>query len=124
MSTHHGFIEEFPFIRVDAFNGDPALLNPYTSLGPSFSLLSHAHTDHLTGLDSARFDGFVYCTEVTRELVLGSMTAGERVRSELNGSRRVYKFAGLRGREAASGRMRSDKLVGRGSLSEWERAVN
>jgi len=111
MSTHHGFLREFPFIRVDAFNGDPAVVNPYTGQGPTFSLLSHAHTDHLTGLDSPRFDGFVYCTPVTRELVMGSMTAGERVRAELHGNARVYKFAGLRGRDGQTGRMKSDKIV-------------
>lgn len=42
-------VREFPFIRVDAFNGDPAALNPFTRKAPHFYLLTHAHTDHIAG---------------------------------------------------------------------------
>jgi L-ascorbate metabolism protein UlaG (beta-lactamase superfamily) len=67
MSTHHGFssspsppeklepsanslqVKEFPWIRVDAFDGDPSVVNPYTGQAPHFYLLTHAHTDHITG---------------------------------------------------------------------------
>lgn len=113
MSTHHGFIKEFPFIRVDAFNGDPKQVNPYTGLGPTISLLSHAHTDHLAGLASAAFDHDVHCTAVTRELVTGTVAAADRVRNEVNpGSRREYKFANLRRRDARhGGKLGGERLV-------------
>ena len=120
MSTHHGFIKcafpaprtptrlrahafrtcrEFPFIRVDAFDGDPARVNPYSDHAPLFYLLTHSHTDHFVGqhlpslsiklrthtrkagLDSPTFEGEIFCTPVTRHLVLNTMEAGERVRS-------------------------------------------
>ncbi|TNY22667.1 hypothetical protein DMC30DRAFT_445127 [Rhodotorula diobovata] len=97
MSTHHGFIKEFPFIRVDAFNGDPAELNPYTGRAPHFYLLTHAHTDHIGGLNSPHFHGQIYATPITKQLVLDTMEAADRVRFEELGSRirRKRKFANL-----------------------------
>ncbi|GAA5972955.1 hypothetical protein JCM11641_000337 [Rhodosporidiobolus odoratus] len=106
MATHHGFIEEFPFIRIDAFDGDPALVNPYTGLAPHFYLLTHAHTDHITGLDSPHFSGQIYATPLTKQLILETMTAADRVRYEELGShiRKNRKFANLtRCRSAISG---------------------
>ncbi|ORY88222.1 hypothetical protein BCR35DRAFT_301744 [Leucosporidium creatinivorum] len=101
MSTHHGFIKEFPWIRVDAFNGgdDPGRLNPFTGKAPFVHLLTHAHTDHIQGLDSPNFQGRIYTTAVTKHLLLNTMEAGERVRhEELPHARKVLKFANLRKR--------------------------
>ncbi|GAA6052948.1 hypothetical protein JCM3770_006749 [Rhodotorula araucariae] len=97
MSTHHGFIKEFPFIRVDAFHGDPAVANPYTGKAPHFYLLTHAHTDHIVGLNSPHFHGQIYATPVTKQLVLETMQAADRVRYEELGKRfgRKRKFANL-----------------------------
>ncbi|GAA5909665.1 hypothetical protein JCM8208_003841 [Rhodotorula glutinis] len=98
MSTHHGFIKEFPFIRVDAFNGDPAALNPFTRKAPHFYLLTHAHTDHIAGLNSPHFHGQIYATPITKQLVLDTIEAADRVRYEELGHRvgRRFKFANLR----------------------------
>ncbi|KPV71502.1 uncharacterized protein RHOBADRAFT_56545 [Rhodotorula graminis WP1] len=98
MSTHHGFIKEFPFIRVDAFNGDPAALNPFTPKAPHFYLLTHAHTDHIAGLNSPHFHGQIYATPITKQLVLDTIEAADRVRYEELGHRvgRRFKFANLR----------------------------
>ncbi|BGP51194.1 hypothetical protein JCM10450v2_007123 [Rhodotorula kratochvilovae] len=97
MSTHHGFIKEFPFIRVDAFHGDPAVVNPYTGKAPHFYLLTHAHTDHIVGLNSPHFHGQIYATPITKQLVLETMEAADRVRYEELGKRvgRKRKFANL-----------------------------
>ncbi|GAA5826627.1 hypothetical protein JCM11251_002825 [Rhodosporidiobolus azoricus] len=97
MATHHGFLREFPFIRIDAFDGDPANVNPYTAKAPLFYLLTHAHTDHIVGLDSPHFAGQIYCTPLTKRLLLETMTAADRVREEELGKRvkRVKKFANL-----------------------------
>ncbi|GAA5853553.1 hypothetical protein JCM9279_001312 [Rhodotorula babjevae] len=98
MSTHHGFIKEFPFIRVDAFNGDPAVLNPFTRKAPHFYLLTHAHTDHIAGLNSPQFHGLIYATPITKQLVLDTVEAADRVRYDELGHRvgRRLKFANLR----------------------------
>ncbi|GAA6043928.1 hypothetical protein JCM8097_000903 [Rhodosporidiobolus ruineniae] len=103
MATHHGFLREFPFIRVDAFDGDPAIHNPFTGKPPLFYLLSHAHTDHFVGLDSPHFAGLIYCTPVTRRLLLETMTAADRVRYDELGERvgKNYKHKGLRKKQTA-----------------------
>ncbi|GAA6009631.1 hypothetical protein JCM10207_004132 [Rhodosporidiobolus poonsookiae] len=85
MATHHGFLREFPFIRVDAFDGDPARVNPFTGKGPHFYLLSHAHTDHIVGLNSPYFAGKIYAHPLTKRLVLDAMEAADRVRHEEHG---------------------------------------
>lgn len=47
-----------------------------TQMGAS---VTHAHADHLQGLESKAFGSTVYCTSVTRELVLLTQPAWERV---------------------------------------------
>ncbi|GAA5853129.1 hypothetical protein JCM8547_000211 [Rhodosporidiobolus lusitaniae] len=103
MATHHGFLLEFPFIRIDAFDGDPAVVNPYTGQAPLFYLLSHAHTDHLVGLDSPHFSGTIYCTPQTRTLLLETQTAADRVRYEELGKAvgKRKKFANLQRKKTA-----------------------
>ncbi|GAA5900062.1 hypothetical protein JCM6882_002603 [Rhodosporidiobolus microsporus] len=105
MATHHGFIREFPFIRIDAFDGDPSTVNPYTGKAPLFYLLTHAHTDHIVGLDSASFSGQIYCTPLTKQLLLETMTAADRVRHEELGqrTRKKRKFDNLRRPRNAKG---------------------
>ncbi|GAA5898232.1 hypothetical protein JCM5296_001191 [Sporobolomyces johnsonii] len=98
MSTHHGFLKEFPFIRVDAFDGDPAVKNPFTGKAPHFYLLTHAHTDHITGLNSPHFAGRIYATPVTKHLIENTMEAADRVLCEEFGERVKprKKFANLK----------------------------
>ncbi|KAK4052822.1 hypothetical protein OIV83_002109 [Microbotryomycetes sp. JL201] len=94
MSTHHGFINEFPWIRVDAF--DKARKPPEGSVSSAHVyLLTHCHTDHIVGLDSPLFSGIVYMTEPTKTVILNTATAGDRVRHEEMGSRLSKKFANL-----------------------------
>ncbi|KAL8280594.1 hypothetical protein RQP46_006917 [Phenoliferia psychrophenolica] len=111
ITTHR----EFPFIRVDAFDGDPARVNPYSTRAPHFYLLTHAHTDHITGLNSPTFEGEIYCTAATKALLLGTIEAGDRVlHEELPHVDRKYKFANLRkvqkGRGQGTGRSGGDKI--------------
>ncbi|BGO95126.1 hypothetical protein NBRC10512_006410 [Rhodotorula toruloides] len=94
MSTHHGYLNEFPFIRVDNFDGDT---NCYGKK-PHFYLLTHAHTDHIRGLDSPTFNGQIFATAVTKKLVQETMITAYRVRLEEMAERNVgkmRKFANL-----------------------------
>lgn len=67
--NYSGVIQEFPGIQVDQFrrveeNGAP-------SGTPVIFLLTHAHSDHLQGLDSTAFTGpLIYCSEATKRIVL------------------------------------------------------
>ncbi|KAL3496628.1 hypothetical protein BJX62DRAFT_193658 [Aspergillus germanicus] len=63
MSTFDGIVEEFPFITIDYFRKN--LERP----PPLACFLSHAHSDHLQGLESFRAP-FIYCSAATRELLL------------------------------------------------------
>ncbi|KAL2821380.1 hypothetical protein BDW59DRAFT_110694 [Aspergillus cavernicola] len=63
MSTFDGIIEEFPFITIDYFRKNPERPPPLACF------LSHAHSDHLQGLESFRAP-FIYCSAATRELLL------------------------------------------------------
>ncbi|KAI9240618.1 MAG: beta-lactamase-like protein [Podila humilis] len=56
MSTFDGLIREFPSIAIDNFNKRP---------GVSVYLLSHVHSDHLTGLASKTWDSPIYCSQIT-----------------------------------------------------------
>ncbi|KAK4992096.1 hypothetical protein LTR66_006376 [Elasticomyces elasticus] len=64
MSTFKGICQEVPQIRIDYFRASPDALPPLACF------LSHAHSDHLQGLESFR-SPFIYCSAATRELVLG-----------------------------------------------------
>ncbi|KAL4942428.1 hypothetical protein BDV06DRAFT_192197 [Aspergillus oleicola] len=63
MSTFDGFVEEFPLISIDYFRK-----NPHRD-APQACFLSHAHSDHLQGLESFR-SPFIYCSAATKELLL------------------------------------------------------
>ncbi|KAL4785350.1 hypothetical protein BJX76DRAFT_184488 [Aspergillus varians] len=63
MSTFDGIVQEFPFITIDYFRKDPERPPPLACF------LSHAHSDHLQGLESFRAP-FIYCSAATRELLL------------------------------------------------------
>ncbi|KAE8379119.1 hypothetical protein BDV26DRAFT_291573 [Aspergillus bertholletiae] len=63
MSTFDGIVQEFPYIQVDYFRQTPGRPPPLASF------LSHAHSDHLQGLESFRAP-FIYCSAATRELLL------------------------------------------------------
>lgn len=57
---------------------------------PLLYLLSHAHTDHLIGLE--RFSGVtIYCSAVTKDLVLRLSKVGDRMRRNVEGSVAVDK---------------------------------
>ncbi|KAL2868836.1 putative DNA repair protein [Aspergillus lucknowensis] len=63
MSTFDGIVQEFPFISIDHFRKNPERPPPLACF------LSHAHSDHLQGLESFRAP-FIYCSAATKELVL------------------------------------------------------
>ncbi|CAK7564832.1 MAG: hypothetical protein SEPTF4163_002735 [Sporothrix epigloea] len=65
MSTFDGHIREFPDIQVDYFR----TTHTSASRRPLACFLSHAHSDHLVGLDTLR-SPFVYCSAATRAIVL------------------------------------------------------
>ncbi|KAF9428274.1 hypothetical protein BGZ94_002905 [Podila epigama] len=56
MSTFDGLIREFPAIAIDNFRARP---------GVSVYLLSHVHSDHLTGLANKTWDSPIYCSQIT-----------------------------------------------------------
>lgn len=58
-NSFDGCIHEFPGICVDKFNS-----------GGSIHLLTHCHADHLLGLDAKSFGQKVYCSKITKELLL------------------------------------------------------
>lgn len=70
MSTFEGITREYPGISIDRFDGK--------NLASTLYILSHFHSDHTVGLASKLFkerilsnpDLKVYCSEVTRSLVL------------------------------------------------------
>ncbi|GAA6060175.1 hypothetical protein JCM10212_005176 [Sporobolomyces blumeae] len=77
MSTHNGYVKEFPFIRIDKFD---STRNPVDGNAPLYYFLTHAHTDHFVGLASPSFTGQIYTTRLTKHLVRHTTEAGERVR--------------------------------------------
>lgn len=64
MSTFDGIVKEFPDIRIDHFRKSSEPSRP-----PLAFLLSHVHSDHLTGLESCN-SPFIYCSPATREILL------------------------------------------------------
>ncbi|KAG7193919.1 uncharacterized protein KQ657_005118 [Scheffersomyces spartinae] len=57
-NTFSGALREFPAVGIDRFN-----------IGCEVYVLTHAHSDHLVGLDRVSFNSIVYCTEITKRLV-------------------------------------------------------
>jgi len=56
MSTFDGLIREFPNVAIDNFKKRP---------GVNVYLLSHVHSDHLTGLAAKNWDSPIYCSQIT-----------------------------------------------------------
>ncbi|KAF9178743.1 hypothetical protein BGZ51_007528 [Haplosporangium sp. Z 767] len=56
MSTFDGLIREFPTVAIDNFKSRP---------GVKIYLLSHVHSDHLTGLATKAWDAPIYCSQIT-----------------------------------------------------------
>ncbi|KIY65634.1 hypothetical protein CYLTODRAFT_412438 [Cylindrobasidium torrendii FP15055 ss-10] len=61
-APYNGFIKEYPFIRVDEFTTLPT--------PAKLHLLTHAHSDHLVGLQAKSFDGQIICSEDTKNVLL------------------------------------------------------
>ncbi|PLW39439.1 hypothetical protein PCASD_08019 [Puccinia coronata f. sp. avenae] len=93
MSTFDGFIREFKgLIRVDNFQQSD--WHPEQCQTSLLYLLSHAHSDHMVGLD--KFAGsLIYCSEVTKDIVMKIRPARARINDAKgfgNGKRdRTYK---------------------------------
>src|SRR5690554_1241659 len=60
MSTFDGLIREFPTVAIDNFKSRP---------GIRVYLLSHVHSDHLTGLVTRAWDAPIYCSQITAKLL-------------------------------------------------------
>lgn len=105
---HSGFLAEYPLIRVDNFTASlpplPAWLTEEARQDlqpgathfayPHVSLLSHPHTDHLVGLSSvSQLSAPIYCSEVTKELLLALERKEDRMRYDEGRAtrRRPYK---------------------------------
>ncbi|KAJ5477497.1 hypothetical protein N7539_007641 [Penicillium diatomitis] len=87
MSTFNGVVEEFPYIQIDYFRKSD------DRRAPLACFLTHVHTDHLQGLESFR-SPFIYCSPVTREILLGMEKQPARVnyeRSTLEFRQRTYR---------------------------------
>lgn len=92
-----GHITEFPYIRIDSFSQSPTPGFPAAQL----YLLTHAHTDHLTGLDNASTNIVILCSEVTKRLVLNYEREKDRIafdRGLIERRRKAYQ--GLAAAEA------------------------
>ncbi|GHJ90155.1 hypothetical protein NliqN6_6557 [Naganishia liquefaciens] len=92
---NNGHIIEFPYIRIDSFTQTPTPGFPAAQL----YLLTHAHTDHLTGLDNASTNIVILCSDVTKRLVLNYEREKDRIAFDqglIERRRRAY-----RGLEAA-----------------------
>lgn len=85
-----GHILEFPYIRIDSFSQSPTPGFPSAQL----YLLTHAHTDHLTGLDNASTNIIILCSEVTKRLVLNYEREKDRIafdRGVIERRRKAYQ---------------------------------
>lgn len=73
-TPHNSFIAEYPYIRVDDFRTlkEPAKLH----------LLTHAHSDHIGGLQAKSFDQQVICSRDTKEILLRHEVYKERALHE------------------------------------------
>ncbi|KAF1798204.1 beta-lactamase-like protein [Mucor lusitanicus] len=60
MSTFDGRIREYPVVAIDNFQS-----NSFAK----YFILSHVHTDHMTGLTDCNFNKQIYCTEESARLV-------------------------------------------------------
>jgi hypothetical protein len=118
LKTTDGHLLEFPQIRVDCFTS-PSPLRPH--LLPSdptntdapwvkapnarLYLLTHVHTDHLTGLSDS-FTGHIICSPDSKRMLLRLEAEIERERLD-DGTReqRMLKYNGLRKRTVGQGKL-------------------
>ncbi|KAJ9115893.1 hypothetical protein QFC22_005036 [Naganishia vaughanmartiniae] len=85
-----GHVHEFPYIRIDSFSQSSTPGFP----AAQFYLLTHAHTDHLTGLDSASTNIIIICSAVTKGLVLNYERERDRIafdKKTVEKRKRVYE---------------------------------
>lgn len=85
-NSFDGKIVEFPDIQVDLFSWDQAVRPPLACF------LSHAHDDHLQGLNSSYNGPFIYCSEVTKQLVLRLVSRPNLVRQQTDSSLALRKY--------------------------------
>jgi L-ascorbate metabolism protein UlaG (beta-lactamase superfamily) len=105
-----GHIHEFPSIRIDSFSQSPTPGFPAAQL----YLLTHAHTDHLTGLDSASTNIVIICSEVTKRLVLNYEREKDRVafdRGNVERRRRAYVGLVAASEAARTGKRKRGEVV-------------
>ena len=91
-------VREIPGIRVDRFDAPREI---FESRKTHSHFLTHGHSDHTVGLASPYFRGTLYCTAVTKRIVLETSTAAERVKmrlspTDLHRVKSVRKFDNLR----------------------------
>ena len=72
----HAFIPPYP-IRVDAFQ-TPRLKDSSMPI-PDLHLLTHTHSDHLTGLSARSFAGMVICSKDAKEMLLNWESKEDRI---------------------------------------------
>ncbi|KAI8360433.1 beta-lactamase-like protein [Mortierella sp. GBAus27b] len=87
MSTFDGLIREFPTVAIDNFKRRP---------GVHVYLLSHVHSDHLSGLAVKSWDSIIYCSQITAKWLPMLATRSRQIAFE-NGQDRVLqrKYAHL-----------------------------
>lgn len=70
-TPYHSFLVEYPYIRVDDFT---SIKNDQARI----HLLTHAHSDHIVGLQAKTFSQQVICSHDTKELLLRHEVYKER----------------------------------------------
>lgn len=78
-----GAIAEFPNVAVDCFTRPAALY-----------VLTHAHTDHLAGLDSPNFNGRVHCHHTTKR-ILATLPRYRHLGARIVGHHYNQQFTGI-----------------------------
>lgn len=74
-TPYHGRIVEYPSIRVDAFQ-TPRDVPEFTV---DLYLLTHTHSDHITGLDATSFSQLVLCSADAKHMLLNLEKATDRI---------------------------------------------
>lgn len=119
MTNSHGYVLEYPRIRVDHFEQAPVPLpasllahrrsiaqgdlgRPRSARGESFApgqthfdkpllyLLTHIHTDHLKGLDRPGITAPIYCSHATKQLLLKYERQKTRIEKDRHGVQTKY----------------------------------
>ncbi len=70
-TPYHSFLVEYPYIRVDEFT----TIKDYQA---KLHLLTHAHSDHVVGLQAKSFDQQIICSHDTKEIILRHEVYKER----------------------------------------------